>query len=235
FVYGIPHWHTGLGVAYAPIRQVRVAGYVVDGWNNISSFSVGPGAGKTYGLDFGFTPDSTWGFNLKAVVGPSAQDMGTNGSEAKFVGEIILRYNASDKLSFVVDAGYVGQVIPGAKTDALFNRGKDAWFTTLYGRYRFESDWAVALRLEDVDEDQDLLGFYSGINSLGTATDVEAREATLTIEHNFSPNLLVRLEPRLDIALSGGSSYSSSTAPQGPFAGGNGTQFTTTASAVVSF
>lgn len=235
FVYGIPHWHTGLGVAYAPTTQLSVAGYVVDGWNNTSTFSIGSGAGKTYGLDLGFTPDSTWGFNLKGVAGPSAQDAGVNGSEAKFVGEIVIRFNATDKLSFAVDAGYVGQIIPGAKTDAIFNQGKDAWFTTVYGRYKFENDWAVALRVDDVDEDQDLLGLYGGIGSLGTATDVEAFETTLTLEHQFTPNLLMRLEPRLDMASSGGSFYSNSTSPRGPFAGGNGSQFTTTVSAVVSF
>ena len=240
FQYGIPHWHTGVSVGYAPATQFGVTAYAVEGWNNNPAPVGGPDLGKTYGLDIRIAPDSVWNFGLKGIAGPAALDggsaaLGTFSSEAKFVGEIVIHFNATDKWAFAADAGYVGQIIPGAKTDALFQKGKDAWFTTVYGRYQFEADWAVALRVEDVDEDQDLLGFYGGIGSLGTATDVEAWETTLTLEHQLSPNLLVRLEPRWDLASSGNIGYSSTTAPMGPFAGGNGAQLTTTASAVVSF
>jgi hypothetical protein len=69
---------------------------------------------------------------------------------------------------------------------------------------------------------------------------VTADDITLTVEHNFSTNLLLRLEGRMDMAMSGGTGYAPLTATStvtvpGTFAGGNGTQATGTASMVMSF
>ena len=91
------------------------------------------------------------------------------------------------------------------------------WGVDVYGRYQIASDWAAALRLEQVvDTDGVALGLYGLGPQTTTAgkgsNDVTADEVTLTVEHNFSTNLLLRLEGRMDMAASGGTQYAPITA-----------------------
>ena len=239
FQYAIPYWHTGLSAMYMPDPTFMVTGYVVNGWQTLASPTVGSSnLGFTYGLQVGITPSSTWKFILNGIAGPQGgvAPVAYNGA-AKYVGEAIVNFTATDKLSFALDFNYDGfdNVASGATTV-----NATAWGAALYARYQIESDWAVALRLEEVKDAYNMLGLYFNNGAattipMGTATDMEAREATLTVEHNFSSNMLLRLEGRMDMAYSGGTQYSSSTTPVGPFAGGSGTQTTGTASMVFSF
>jgi hypothetical protein len=242
FQYTRPYWTTGLSAMYKPDSTFHVTGYAVDGWNN----AAGSGIGKTYGFQVGLTPDSVWKFTLNGIVGPGS---GTsyvdfsNSNAANFVGEAIIVMKATDKLSFALDADYVAQDIPGASTNDVFGSGADAWGIAFYGRYQIQNDWAVALRLESLEDNQDMFGLYGNNfmlpgNSLAVppAKDVEAQEMTLTIEHNFTPNILFRLEGRFDAALSGGQEV---PLTKGPFIPGSvddqADEITGTGSAVYSF
>ncbi len=204
-------FHTGLSLGYAPSTVFSVTGYAVNGWNNDSADNI---AGeKTYGLQASIKPDAAWSFVLNGSAGPnpfSATDGSTN-----LLGEAILSCNATDKLSFALDSEYDSQAL--AQKGAIGILG-----VALYGRYQIQGDWAAALRLEELSDD------HGG----SPAVSSEVREATLTLEHNLTPNTLLRLEGRYDYALAGGAIL---PAGSGPYAAGDPDQLTGTFSTVFSF
>ncbi len=258
FVYTIPYFNQGLSVGWATSdSKVAVTGYMTQGWNNSGVlFSAGPmgdGAdlGKTYGLEAKYAPDANFSVVLNGIMGPNG-GAGTffNPDTTKSVGEAIITVvPGGGAWSFALDAE-AGSTSLGAVT-VTANDGTTKisslpfWGAALYGRYQISSDWAAALRLEQVvDTDGYGLGLYGLIPQTPTtgkgSNDVTADEVTLTIEHNLSSNLLFRLEGRMDMASSGGTQYapitpSSTITVPGTFAGGSGTQTTGTASAVMSF
>lgn len=232
--YTIPIFHTGLSVAFNPTSTFGVTGYAVDGWNSISANSVAEGE-KSYGIQFSIKPDSSWTFLVNGIAGPNPSS--STDEAARYVGELIASYAATDKLSFALDLEYGAQDLDAPVTlPTKTINSYDFMGFALYARYQIAGDWAAALRLEDLEDSYDVLGLYGVGGTLGTAYDVEAREATLTVEHNFTPNMLMRVEGRLDMALSGGTQYSSTTAVVGPFGtNGDGSQFTGSASMVFSY
>jgi len=217
FWYPIPLWHTGFSATFTPDAKFSIMACVHDGWNSTNASHYG----KTYGLQVVLKPESAFSLTLNGIAGPDPT--GVTG-DSRYVGEGILAWNASDKFSLVLDGEGGGQDI-GTTGSSTF------WGAALYGRYQMQNDLAATLRLEVLKDSQDLMAIY-GATPVGPATDVEGREVTLTIERNFTPNLLGRLEGRYDYALSGGTIYAAGT---GPFAGGSADQLTGTASAIMSF
>jgi len=89
--------------------------------------------------------------------------------------------------SFGVDAQLGMTNFPSGSTPS----SASYWGLALYGRDQISSDWAAALRLEDVTD--------SGELGFGTSTVAGSLyEGTLTVEHDFTANLLGRLEGRFD-------------------------------------
>ena len=247
FNYTIPVWHTGISANYAPSSTFNLTGYATDGDNTTTASPLG----KTYGLQVNLKPSSIWNFYLNGIAGPGmfsgvAGNPVTAYGAARYVGEAIVDYTPDASWSFALDAEYGAQDLVGssnAPTTVAPTLGNGTSISSatfkgfaLYGRYQAASDWAFALRLEELSDDYGILGIY------GVATpsysgkgpyDNEAREITLTIEHNLSSNLLFRLEGRGDMAYTGGSAYGSGA--DGPFADGDSTQWTGTAGAVFSY
>lgn len=210
----IPLFHTGLSVAYATSdSKFGVTGYLVNGWNNDIATTADLGE-KTYGLQFSIKPDSTLSIVLNGIFGPNPAS--TSDANDRIIGEGIVTYNATDKLSFALDGEFGTQGVSGGATAPTF------WGLALYGRYQVASDYAVALRLEDLND--------NGVIGLGnTTTAGQGQEGTLTIEHNLTANTLVRLEGRYDTQLFNGAAVP-------VFNGGASTsQVTGTASMVFSF
>lgn len=232
--YTIPVFHTGLSVNFSPDATFGVTGYAVDGWNTTGAISTAQGE-KSYGIQFAIHPDSSSAIFVNGIVGPDPS--GLEGESARYVGELIASLAATDKLTMALDVEYGAQDLTGPVTlPTKTINSVDFWGVALYGRYQVASDWALALRLEEYMDNYDAWGPYGITSTLGTAYDVEAREGTLTVEHNFTPNTLMRLEGRMDMAYSGGTQYSSTTTVKGPFGpNGDGTQFTGSASMVFSF
>ncbi len=220
----IPHWHAGLSVNFAPDAKLGLTGYIVDGWNNWGTVTSATSSdlGKTYGLQVAIKPDSTFSIILNGIVGPGGTLTTADPTEMRYVGELIVSLAASDKFSLALDAEYFSQA-QGAAVTAL-----TGWGVDLYGRYQIESDWALALRLEEIKDSG-----YVGVGN--TTTQGEIRTATLTVEHNFTPNLLARVEGRMDMQLYNGVQLTPTTTPWGWFAGNDGTQSTASASMVFSF
>ena len=248
FWYTIPLWHNGLSVNYTTSdSKLGITGYLVNGWNDSTTPYIAPWSnqGPTYGLQVAIKPDSVFNVILNGIAGPvggSANVTGTTtpvyNGDTRWVGEAIIAYNPNSTWSFALDAEY-----GTAGTNGVTMTAGDGTTTftsapffgaDLYAKYQIQSDWDLALRLEELKDTYGQYGIY-GAAPQAKSNDVEAREATLTIEHEFTPNLTVRLEGRMDMAYSGGTQFSTTTTPTGPFAGGEGSQFTTALGATYNF
>ena len=217
----IPFWHTGLSVNYAPSSTFGITGYVTDGNGTTGALATNSFA-KTGGLEVTIAPSSTFNIVLNGIMGPQ-----TTSNLATYAAEGIFVFKPDATWSFALDAQY-GANDTGVATPLA---SLSYWGVALYGRYQVASDWAVALRLEDMNDSDNSLGLYGNADGLSNAKAYVANEGTLTVEHNFTANLLGRLEGRLDMASFNG-------AADKPFPGAttpSSSQFTTTASAVFSF
>ncbi len=180
----LPFWHTGVSVNYAPSTIFNATIYDVDDpWQS----TVAGIQGKDLGLEAAITPNSIWGITLNGIMGPVA---GTP-SQNSIVGEAIVTYKPS-AWNFALDAQMGTATAPsGAKSPSYVG-------IALYGKYQIQSDWSAALRLEYVDDSYNTYGFMANPELPGKAFTGD--EGTLTIEHDFTPNLISRAEARLDMA-----------------------------------
>jgi len=226
--YGIPLYHVGMSVGVAPDAQFAATAYVVNGWNNTSAYQASVedtdpmlpyGGEKSLGLQAKWMPADT-GFTaiLNGIYG--AEPFGSY-LVPSWVGELILSYTV-DKFTFALDS-QLGMSMPD---EDYYGAGPHYHYYgfALYGKVALEGGWGIALRLEEVvDHDSYLL--------MGAGTDLigyEFREATLTIENQLTPNVLARLEGRMDMQVMDGT-----TIPA--FAGASENQITATGSMVFSF
>lgn len=261
FWYTIPLWHNGLSINFAPDAKLGITAYATNGWNNTTA-SLAAGM-KTFGLQFLIKPDPTLTIALNAISGPNPFSNPLVGLDynSRTVLEGIITLAASDKFTLALDGEYGMQGLTAGTTftapDSTTTDSPSSqafWGVALYGRYQIEADWAAALRLEMVKDMHNLLNMYgvglvppavpvANTTTAMNAFDVEAREVTFTLEHNFTPALLVRAEGRFDMALSGGQPYVAPPATgslpgpavAGPFAGGEPNQATASVSGVFSF
>jgi hypothetical protein len=213
----IPFWHTGLSVMFMPSSTFMVTGYAVDGNNTVNSSS----DGKTYGLQAVITPNSQWNFTVNGLIGPTAGNATVPNDNTNLIGEAIIKFLPDSMWSFGLDAQY-------GTTSAPVGSSPSYWGLALYGRDQISSDWAAALRVEDLTDSGEL-GFGS------TTVAGSLYEGTLTVEHDFTANLLGRLEGRFDTnALPTGVGTATAAAPIYP----NGTstsQVTATYSMVMTY
>jgi hypothetical protein len=235
FQYAIPYWHEGLSVNYTPSSMFNITGYVVGGWNNAGNAAFYDW-GKTYGFEATIAPDAAWNIVINGIAGPGETAGNDYGGDARYDAEGIITWKPTSDWSFALDGVYGAQDTDKAgvtltSADTTLTKTVNSlpfWMVDLYARYQIQSDWALALRLEEAKDTYNLLGIY-GATAAPNALDIEAREATLTVEHNFTANTLMRLEGRYDDALSGGSELKDKT---GPFAAGSPSEVTALASAV---
>jgi len=218
----LPYWHTGFSANYAPSSTFNATVYVTDGVNTTSATPLG----KTYGLELAITPNSLWNITLNGIMSPYSSAstlLGPGPTESAFVGEAIVVYKPTSLWSFALDGQYGTYGVSSGTSPSYFG-------IALYGKYQIQSDWDAVLRLEYInDADDDAIGLYGNTDAPGNAFTGD--EATLTIEHDFTTNLIARLEGRLDMA-----SYDGSAADV--FATGgtpSSSQFTGTASMAFTF
>jgi len=220
----IPVWHTGLSVNFAPSSTFNVSGFITDGNNSTSSSN----DGKEYGLQAIITPSSQWTITLNGEFGPEAGNATAFNNLGNLTAEGIFIFKPDAMWSFGLDAQYGMTSLPSGSTPSSTSYMGAA----LYGRDQVASDWAVAVRLEDVMDSGELgYGLYNGTSWVQGSV----MEGTLTVEHNFSTNMLVRLEGRYDTN-SMPTGVGTATAAASIYANGLSTsQVTGTVGAVLSF
>jgi hypothetical protein len=210
----LPYWDTGLSVNFAPSSTFNATFYAMDGWSNDAFAN---GFGETLGLEAVITPNSMWGITLNGILSPytllPTEDLVTV--------EGIVSYKPNSTWSFALDGQFGTKGVAAGTAPSYFG-------VALYGKYQIQSDWDLALRLEYVnDSDNDAIGLYG--NGAPSGNAFTGDEGTLTIEHDFTPNLIARVEGRLDMA-----NYDGAAADVFD-AGTSSSQFTGTASLAYTF
>ncbi len=214
----LPYWDTGLSVNFAPSSTFNATFYAMDGWSN-DTFATG--LGETLGLEAVITPNSMWGITLNGILSPYTMSP----TEDIVTVEGIVTYKPDSTWSFAVDGQFGTYGVASGTAPSYFG-------VALYGKYQIQSDWDVALRLEYVnDSDDDAINLYGNdpypYSLAGKAFTGD--EVTLTLEHDFMPNLIARLEGRMDMA-----SYNGAAADVFD-AGTSSSQATATASMAYTF
>ncbi len=219
---GQPLFHTGLRATVAFRDELALKAMVVNGWNN----SVDNNAGKSYGLQLAYTgklasayvgwlggPEQsdtttlpcaadtafdagTGGCVASPGAAPSANPLDAGGADDfkawRHLVDIVVSVNATDSLSLLFNADYGTQ---GTRTSSGtgYTTTNQSWYgAMLAGRYQLDPVWAVAVRGEYYKDNN---GLTSGVDGLALTT------ATLTLEAKPSPNLILRLDNRADLAL----------------------------------
>jgi len=194
----LPYWHTGFSANYTPSSTFNITGYVTDG-NNTTGASL---LGKTYGLEAVLAPDSMWSFTFNGIMGPTIWYLTTQSSAT---GELIIGYKPDSNWSFALDSQLGNKTVPSGDTASSY------YGIALYGKCQIASDYSLALRLETLtDTNDNTVGLYGNgdgpTNETMAGNPYNGKEITLTLEHDFTPNMIARLEGRIDMASYNGAS-----------------------------
>jgi hypothetical protein len=170
FGYAIPFYHTGVRGTFAASDTLTVAGYVLNGWNNSSRFRDGrPGLGLSATVKRG--PRVTWAANYMAGPESDEPDPAT-----RHLLDTTLTVALTPRVTVMANADH------GAEGPMTW------WGVAGYAKLQATDKWAVAARVEHLDDGE------GGFMTIGGT----ARTYTLTSDHQVAGELRVRLEYRLD-------------------------------------
>lgn len=179
FCCAIPYYHAGLRANYIISDMLFVNGYVLNGWNNV----IETNNIKTFGAQIGVTPIKS----LPIILNWIGPENSAGSFENRQVYDLVVTFNATDSLSFMVNYDYGSQ-------DPLPSGSSQKWSgIAAYARLAgvVSKDCAFSLRYENTIDDDGVM--------FGTL-DNKVQEVTLTGEHKVAENLLLRLEFRRDMA-----------------------------------
>ena len=178
FTYAIPFYHFGLRTKYVFNDKYNVAGYVVNGWNNI----IDNNTGKTYGLSFGWNPNKKVSVTQNYMAGPEENN---NNKNIRQLIDTVVTYSPTSKLSLMWNYDY-------GRGDRLPTFVNPVYWTGIAGyvKYTFNEKYALATRYEFLDDH----------NGFTTGTPQDFNEFTETFERKIAGNLITRLEYRHDMS-----------------------------------
>jgi hypothetical protein len=133
------------------------------------------------------------------------RDAGAANSEMRHLIDLVMGVHPTPQLALVLNAdiGFDRVRDPALLYSALENlpgfETQSWWGVNLMGRYQFSSEWAGALRGEIVG-DPDARATADGDPFVSNVPDLMLYSATLTGEFAPTPNLILRLDGRLDAA-----------------------------------
>ncbi|MBI2395839.1 MAG: porin [Deltaproteobacteria bacterium] len=217
--YAQPFFHTGFRVDYQATDAFQVKVLAVNGWNN----AVDTNAGKTLGVQAIFKPDDRLLAAVGWLGGPeqpdhatiacaegTAFDRGTLGCVAApgaaASDTVVERGGANRRFRHIVD--FVVDWSPIERLRALFNFDWATEEVRSLGATTSERKiwWGADLTLRVKATDQTFVGLRGSYFRdrdgylVGTATDTRVTSGTLTLGWMPTPSLVVKLEPRLDVA-----------------------------------
>lgn len=175
FGYAIPFYHTGLRASLVASEQLTLTGLVVNGWNN--SFETN--SDKTFAVSAAITPTEQLSWFATVMTG---KDFGDGSSPADGEEDLVtlfdttLSFAATDMLSLMANFDY------GMWGDVKW------WGVAGYARIQPQENWAVAGRVEYIDDSE------GGFMTIGE----KAQSFTLTSDHTVLDDLIARIEFRLD-------------------------------------
>ncbi|MFN7729923.1 MAG: porin [Bdellovibrio sp.] len=179
FGYLIPFWHQGAKATYAISDNLSVMGLVANGWNN----SYEDNKQKSYGGQIAWLPTDRLSLYLNVIAGNDLVPTNLNAAtpnKNRAVYDLIATYKMTDKLSFAFNADQY-------QHDKYMATG-----AAVYSKYQFNDQWAVAGRIESIDDKDNLAMAEALPNGQRLST------YTLTVENKLTPGLTFRVEGRLD-------------------------------------
>jgi len=181
FAYAIPYFHFGMRAKYTFNDHYAVAGYLVNGWNNV----VDNNTGKTYGGSFLWNPNKKFGITENYLIGP---ELNNNNTGKRQLTDTVVTYSPTGRLSFIINTDY-------GRGDRIPSVSKPVYWAGAAGyvRYAFNSTNAFATRYEYFDDEYGVMtgGFVS-------PTPQHLHGFTGTYEHLLSHHILTRMEFRRD-------------------------------------
>jgi hypothetical protein len=186
FAFG-PYYHAGLRLKYGVNDKVAVAGFLVNGWDNLFENNVAKNAGKTVGFQIGLTPTKKFALTGTYLVGKEAPlanvpDLSARDNTRHIFDSVATIY-ATDQLTLM------GNFVYGSDGDNDGNRGHWTGFAA-YLRYAFNNRFAFSPRFEVFN---DKYGLRTGVAQ--TVKDI-----TLTQEMKLMNNFITRFEFRRDFS-----------------------------------
>jgi hypothetical protein len=175
FALAIPYYHMGARVGYGFGDRFALAGFIVNGWNNV----VENNSGKTFGLQASIKPTSKLSIVQSYMVGPEQMD---NDADIRQLSDTIVSYAPLPRLSFMANYD-----IGRDRLDGVPVRWQGA---AAYARFAANSWWAISPRLE----------WYHDRDGFTTGLAQTIRGVTLTSEHKIDAQLFTRIEYRRDVS-----------------------------------
>jgi hypothetical protein len=175
FALAIPYYHMGARVAYAFGDRVALAGFIVNGWNNV----VENNSAKTFGVQASIKPTSKLSVVQSYMVGPEQLD---NDADIRHISDTVVTYTALPRLSLMGNYDIGRDRLEGVPV-----RWQGA---AAYARFEATSWWTVSPRLE----------WYEDRDGFTTGQAQTIRGITLTSEHKIDRQLFTRVEYRRDVS-----------------------------------
>ena len=175
FALSIPYYHLGVRASYPVSSILTLNGYLYNSYNGPTVNS-----GKTFGFEAALAPSSAFSLIFNYIGGPALPD--TVSKKFRNVENLIATWQATEKLSFAVDAVYGQENLP---TMVALWKGVAG-----YVRYTLAEPSTITLRGE----------LYNDPEGFTTGTSQNIDEITFTYEYKPMANLILRAEYRYDSA-----------------------------------
>lgn len=170
-----PYYHAGLRANYTVNDRVAVAGFLVNGWNNV----VDNNTGKTIGGQITLKPSPALTLVQTYMGGP--EQSGDNG-DWRHIADSILTYSASSTVTLAANYDYARESRAGSPV---------AWQGVAgYVRYQPNSWFALTPRVE----------YYDDPDGVTTGAAQKLTGLTLTAEFKDASGVSTRVEYRRDMS-----------------------------------
>ncbi len=199
FYYAIPYFHFGARAKYAFNDKASVAGYLVNGWNNV----VDNNSGKTIGFALSLNPTKKLSIVQNYMVGPELApssalgpvvDPAGSNSSYRQLWDTLVTYSPTSKLTFMINGDY-GRgdrvcLVPGANASPCTTVSSPVvWYGGAgYLKYALTSKLTFAGRYE----------YYGDPDGFTTGVGQHWQEGTFTLERSIASHIISRLEYRHD-------------------------------------
>lgn len=220
FWWAQPLFLTGLRLDYAPSDALDFKVFAVNGWNQTTDVN----RGKSVGGQVTVKPASALALTVGYLGGPEQADTcavdpatgqcspkgtvlaGRGGADGRWrhIVDIVVDLTPADPVHIVANADYVTEKVPDELAPGG-SGGQFRWYgANLAARYAFSDVFAIGARG----------GWFRDENGWATATgrDLRLVDATLTLSVVPTPNLIFKLDQRLDRALGDEQPFQNGTA-----------------------
>jgi hypothetical protein len=184
FGYAIPFTHTGARGTYAASDNLSLMFGVNNGWDNFKDTN----NAKTLEFGLSYTPSKIFALAAQAYSGKERVGgfVETGPEGTRNLVDLVGTFNASDKLTFILNYDYATQTNTPLANGAT---GTAKWSGLAgYANYQINDQWRLSGRAEYFD-DKD--GYRTGVVQ-------KWKEATLTVAYLPTKNLELRAEVRAD-------------------------------------